>query len=46
MLGTTEILVIGAVGMFLFGAGKLKTWVKDLKDIKNEWEKPTTTNTK
>jgi hypothetical protein len=26
--------------MFLFGAGKLKTWVKDLKDIKATWETP------
>jgi Sec-independent protein translocase protein TatA len=40
MLGTTEILVVCVVGMFLFGAGKLKTWVKDLKEIKSEWEKP------
>lgn len=42
MLGTTEIIVIGVVALFFFGASRLKQWAKDLKEVKAEWEKPTT----
>lgn len=46
MLGTTEILLIVGVGMFLFGSGKIKAWAKELKEVKSEWEKPNVCDSK
>lgn len=40
-IGTTELIVVAAIGffIFLFGAGKVKEWVKAFKDVKDEANK-------
>ena len=46
MFSGTELMVIAGIGLFLFGGNKMIQWARDLRTVKEEFQKNTNENEK